>query len=273
MLSQVTHGAARSSVRARYGPGAAQRGYLDEVGVAEDSTTETYAALRLDIENWRWSGVPFFIRAGKGLPITQTEIRLVFKHPPELGFAVLAKRREPNQLVIRLDPGTGVQMILDARRADATQAAPIQLDVTFAEMGGEGATPYEVLLHAAMVGMDAGAAEFQKLAARGEEGGQVEFGFGVEAPGGGAAVGVQDAVGADDMGFGRGVDSAVDKKKMVEERVEGVTLKARRVVDQRAVTAKFADEDLVAQALRSGQVLGRGGQPHDIGGFFGRHRR
>jgi glucose-6-phosphate 1-dehydrogenase len=57
--------------------------------------------------------------------------------------------------VIRLDPSTGVQMVLDARRADATQAAPIQLDVTFAEMGGEGATPYEVLLQAAMVGMDA----------------------------------------------------------------------------------------------------------------------
>ena len=130
-------------------------GYLDVDGVAPDSTTESYTALRLDIENWRWSGVPFFIRAGKGLPITQTEIRLVFKHPPELGFAVLAKRREPNQLVIRLDPGTGVQMVLDARRADATQAAPIQLDVTFAEMGGEGATPYEVLLHAAMIGMEA----------------------------------------------------------------------------------------------------------------------
>lgn len=130
-------------------------GYLDVDGVAADSTTETYTALRLDIENWRWSGVPFFIRAGKGLPITQTEIRLVFRHPPELGFAVLAKRDAPNQLVVRLDPGTGVQMILDARRADAVTAAPIQLDVTFAEMGGEGATPYEVLLHAAMVGMDA----------------------------------------------------------------------------------------------------------------------
>jgi glucose-6-phosphate 1-dehydrogenase len=130
-------------------------GYLEVADVAADSTTETYTALRLEIENWRWSGVPFFIRAGKGLPVTQTEIRLVFKHPPELGFAVLARRDAPNQLVIRLDPGTGVQMILDARRADATKAAPIELDVTFAEMGGEGATPYEVLLHAAMIGQDA----------------------------------------------------------------------------------------------------------------------
>jgi glucose-6-phosphate 1-dehydrogenase len=130
-------------------------GYLDVDDVASDSTTETFTALRLDIENWRWSGVPFFIRAGKGLPVTQTEIRLVFKHAPQLGFAVAAKRPEPNQLVIRLDPSTGVQMVLDARRADSNHAAPIELDVTFAEMGGEGATPYEVLLHAAMVGMDA----------------------------------------------------------------------------------------------------------------------
>ena len=59
-------------------------GYREIDGVADDSTTETFAALRLDIDNWRWSGVPFFIRAGKCLPVTQTELRLVFKHPPRL---------------------------------------------------------------------------------------------------------------------------------------------------------------------------------------------
>ena len=127
-------------------------GYLDIDGVASDSTTETYAALRLEIDNWRWSGVPFFIRTGKRLPVTQTEVRLVFKHPPRLGFAALDRTPEPNQLVIKLDPSTGVRLILDAHRADADGAAPILFDVEFAEMGGEGATPYEVLLHAAMVG-------------------------------------------------------------------------------------------------------------------------
>ena len=60
-----------------------------------DSTTETYAALRLDIENWRWSGVPFFIRTGKRLPVTQTEVRLVFKHPPRLGFAAFDRDPSP----------------------------------------------------------------------------------------------------------------------------------------------------------------------------------
>ena len=76
---------------------------------APDSTTETYAALRLEIENWRWAGVPFFIRTGKRLPATETELRLVFKHPPKLGFHLHSRRPEPNQLVVRLDPTTGVQ--------------------------------------------------------------------------------------------------------------------------------------------------------------------
>jgi glucose-6-phosphate 1-dehydrogenase len=130
-------------------------GYLDIDGVSAGSTTETYVALRLEVENWRWSGVPFFIRAGKELPVTQTEVRILFKHPPQLGFAMLKQRSDPNQVVIRLDPATGVRMVLDARRADAEHAAPVTLDMTFAEEGGEGPTPYEVLLHAAMVGVDA----------------------------------------------------------------------------------------------------------------------
>ena len=61
-------------------------GYLDIDGVAKDSTTETYAALRLEIDNWRWAGVPWFIRTGKRLPVTQTELRVVFRDPPRLGF-------------------------------------------------------------------------------------------------------------------------------------------------------------------------------------------
>src|SRR5271155_378873 len=63
-------------------------GYLEIDGVAKDSSTETYAALRLDIDNWRWSGVPWFIRTGKKLPITQTELRAIFKHPPRLGLGM-----------------------------------------------------------------------------------------------------------------------------------------------------------------------------------------
>jgi len=129
------------------------RGYRSIDGVAGDSTTETYAALRLDIENWRWSGVPFFIRTGKRLPVTQTELRLVFKNPPKLGFGIRGSNAEPDQLVVKLDPTTGIRIQLEARHAGtATTARPIELDMEFADEGGEGATPYEVLLHAAMVG-------------------------------------------------------------------------------------------------------------------------
>ena len=127
-------------------------GYRDIDGVAKDSSTETFAALRLEIQNWRWSGVPFFIRTGKRLPVLQTELRLVFKHSPWLGFAALDRRPEPNQLVVRLDPTTGIRLVVEAHRADIAGAAPIQLDMEFSLEGGEGPTPYEVLLHAALLG-------------------------------------------------------------------------------------------------------------------------
>jgi glucose-6-phosphate 1-dehydrogenase len=141
----------RQYVRGQY------NGYLDIDGVAPGSTTETYAALRLEIDNWRWSGVPWFIRTGKRLPVTQTEVRLVFKRPPRLGFISMQGIREPveSQLVIKLDPTTGIRLIIDAHRADRGGPQEITLDMEFAEEGGEGPTPYEVLLQAAMDGNSA----------------------------------------------------------------------------------------------------------------------
>jgi glucose-6-phosphate 1-dehydrogenase len=131
-------------------------GYLNIDGVAAGSTTETYAALRLEIDNWRWAGVPWFIRTGKLLPVTQTEVRLVFRRPPHLGFISTAARPPvQSQLVIKLDPITGIRLIVDAHRADAGGPTEITLDMEFAEEGGEGPTPYEVLLQAAMEGNSA----------------------------------------------------------------------------------------------------------------------
>lgn len=130
-------------------------GYREVDGVPADSTTETYCALRLEIENWRWSGVPFFIRTGKLLPVTATEVRLVFRHPPRLGFGFRTVETEPDQLVIRLDPSTGVRIVLNAQRADAAIPGPVEFDLEFAAKGGEGPTPYEVLLHAALEGRGA----------------------------------------------------------------------------------------------------------------------
>jgi glucose-6-phosphate 1-dehydrogenase len=128
-------------------------GYRDTVGVAPDSTTETYVALRLYIDSWRWQGVPWFVRTGKHLAVRETELRLVFKHPPRLHFLPREHRAPaPNQLVFRIDPSTGIRLSLDAERADKPGANEIEFDVEFAEEGGEGATPYEVLLSAALRG-------------------------------------------------------------------------------------------------------------------------
>ncbi|MGL6278454.1 MAG: glucose-6-phosphate dehydrogenase [Gaiella sp.] len=128
-------------------------GYRAIDGVAADSTTETFAALRLEIDNWRWSGVPFFIRTGKQLPTTQTEVRLVFREPPRLGLGVRNRGPTPNQLVVRLDPASGLRLELEAKRADMAEPGPIELDMRFADEGGEGPTPYEVLLDAALAGV------------------------------------------------------------------------------------------------------------------------
>ena len=123
--------------------------------MAADSTTETYAALRLEIDNWRWAGVPFYIRTGKRLPVTQTELRVVFREPPPVRpRAGRGEDRRPvrDEFVVKLDPSTGARLVVDAHRADGKGPQAVTLDVEFAQEGGEGATPYEVLLHAAIVG-------------------------------------------------------------------------------------------------------------------------
>lgn len=144
--------AMRDADPARYVRGQYE-GYRSIDGVAGDSDTETYAALRLEIDNWRWAGVPFFIRTGKRLPVTQTELRLVFKHPPRLGFLPEGQRRpQPSQMVVKIDPATGVRIVLDARRAGSPKPREIELDMEFSSNDGEVPSPYEVLLHAAMQG-------------------------------------------------------------------------------------------------------------------------
>jgi glucose-6-phosphate 1-dehydrogenase len=85
-------------------------GYRDEEGVAEDSDAETFIALKLSIDSWRWSGVPFYIRTGKHLPVTATEVLIEFKRPPQLFFADAADPPHPNHLLFRLKPGEEVSL-------------------------------------------------------------------------------------------------------------------------------------------------------------------
>jgi glucose-6-phosphate 1-dehydrogenase len=127
-------------------------GYRKVKGVAKNSSTETFVAARFEIDNWRWTGVPFFIRTGKLLPVEQWELRLIFKEPPRLGYATRARTVRPDELIIRLHPTTGIRLLVNAQRSDSADPEPIHLDMEFAQEGGEGPTPYEVLLHAAMLG-------------------------------------------------------------------------------------------------------------------------
>ena len=125
-------------------------GYRSIKGVRPDSQTETFAALKLEIDNWRWAGVPFFIRAGKALPVRATEIRVFFKRPPKL--AVMPERPDPNQLVLRIDPNPGTDLIVQAKEPGENTTRCVDLSLTFAKELGEAPEPYERLLSDAMRG-------------------------------------------------------------------------------------------------------------------------
>jgi glucose-6-phosphate 1-dehydrogenase len=126
-------------------------GYHDVEGVAKDSATETYAALELDIDSWRWSGVPFFIRAGKCLPVKETEVNVVFHRPPRLAVGARG-RPEPNQLVIRIEPQPGARIRFLAKKAGEEAFDPADLQVLFEKEPGQEPEPYERLLYDALQG-------------------------------------------------------------------------------------------------------------------------
>ncbi|MCK4177759.1 glucose-6-phosphate dehydrogenase [Aciditerrimonas ferrireducens] len=127
------------------------QGYRDVEGVAKDSTTETFVALRLAVDNWRWSGVPFLIRAGKKMTMRCTEVRVIFRRPPRLAFLDEPARPEPSQVVVRIDPDPGVRLVLLAKGHDRG-VRRVHLDLSFAEQLGVPPEPYERLLHDALEG-------------------------------------------------------------------------------------------------------------------------
>ena len=127
-------------------------GFRDVKDVAPDSTTETFAAVELEIDNWRWSGVPFFIRAGKCMPVKASEVTVVFKRPPRLGIGP-AKHPEPNQMTVRIEPDARAPGIrLFAKKAGEEAFEPADLEVLFEKVPGEEPEPYERLLGDAIAG-------------------------------------------------------------------------------------------------------------------------
>jgi glucose-6-phosphate 1-dehydrogenase len=127
-------------------------GFLEVENVAPDSTTETFAAVELEVDNWRWSGVPFFIRAGKCMPVKSSEVTVVFKRPPRLGIG-RGKTPEPNKMTIRIEPEPGSRMRLYAKKAGEEAFEPADLEVLFEKTPGEDPEPYERLLGDAIAGV------------------------------------------------------------------------------------------------------------------------
>ena len=148
---------AANTVRARYGPGHIDGvpvpGYRGEAGVARDSQTETYAALRLNIDNWRWAGVPFYLRTGKRLSGPLTEIVIQFRHPP-LALFPSHTALAPNVIALRLQPDEGVSLTFGAKRP-GTDRTSVPVDMAFHYRSAFGEDPpsaYAVLLLDAMQG-------------------------------------------------------------------------------------------------------------------------
>jgi glucose-6-phosphate 1-dehydrogenase len=130
------------------------RGYVDEPGVAPGSDTETFAALRFEIDSWRWSGVPWLIRTGKNLPVTATEAIVEFTAPPRMLFADAgAAAPRPNHLRFRLGQVGGILLQLHAKTpGDRLLSHAIDLEVTEERLFGSSEDPYERLLDDAMQG-------------------------------------------------------------------------------------------------------------------------
>lgn len=138
----------RNFVRGQY------RGYADEPGVAPGSDTETFSAVRFEIDSWRWSGVPWLVRTGKDLPVTATEAIVEFKAPPRMLFGdATAMAPGANKLRFKLGPTNGIILQLHAKTpGDRLQTHTVDLEVTQDELFGSLLEPYERLLDDAMRG-------------------------------------------------------------------------------------------------------------------------
>jgi glucose-6-phosphate 1-dehydrogenase len=131
------------TVRAQY------KGYRQEEGVDPNSTTPTYAAVRLQIDNWRWQGVPFYLRSGKCLPEKLSQIIIEFKEPPHLLFPKAQEHLTPNMLVLYLQPDEGIHLRFEAKVPDTgSQMRSVDMEFHYADSFGKTAIPeaYERLL-------------------------------------------------------------------------------------------------------------------------------
>ena len=154
-VDQVANIAVRAQYDSGWVEGNAVPGYRQEEGVSRDSQTETYLALKLTVDNWRWAGVPIYIRTGKRLPKRVTEVALQFKAVPHLAFPkAAATGLNPNALVMRIQPDEGVTLRFGAKvPGQAFMVRDVLMDFSYgAAFLEEPPDAYERLLLDAMVG-------------------------------------------------------------------------------------------------------------------------
>ena len=144
LIGSLTPLTPERTVRGQY------EGYLDVTGVDPKSTVETYVAIRLESDSWRWADVPIVIRAGKCMAVTATEVMVRFKHPPRDLFE-LAPLPHRNQLRFRVWPETAVSLTLAGKKPGAGWEPETQ-DLTFAQHPGSDQRPYDRLIGAALDG-------------------------------------------------------------------------------------------------------------------------
>ena len=151
--------AARQVVRGQYFAGTvdgqSRPGYRQEPKVKPDSNVETYLALKLFIDNWRWSGVPFYLRTGKNLPLSASEVRVQFRPTPHVLFAAqCGPRLDPNALTLRLQPNEGISLRFNGKVPGASLTVrPVRMHFSYdAEFGAYTPEAYERLLLEAMAG-------------------------------------------------------------------------------------------------------------------------
>jgi glucose-6-phosphate 1-dehydrogenase len=149
----------RQSVRGQYGPGSIEGkkvpGYREEPSVTRDSAIETYAALKLNVENWRWADVPFYLRAGKRMARRETQIVIQFRRAPVLLFrSAGAASLEPNRLILHIQPDERIEVQFQAKRPGAVvRVAPAGMNFCYADLGESVlSTGYETLLYDVMIG-------------------------------------------------------------------------------------------------------------------------
>ncbi|HVN69859.1 MAG TPA: glucose-6-phosphate dehydrogenase [Candidatus Binatia bacterium] len=146
------------SARGQYGPGAIDgrsvKGYRQEQDVAPDSNTETYAAAKLYVENWRWAGVPFYLRSGKRLPRKLSEIAVTFKPIPHRFYGESTDRIENNVLVIKIEPDEGISLRFEAKVPGPKEhVRSVFMDFNYGSGFGVQSPPaYERLIGDAMLG-------------------------------------------------------------------------------------------------------------------------